>query len=72
VTTGVRHTKLREITHALRPVLRAIFKPFRSLYIVNLDIGRAMLEATRARTASANLRKLRNARLGGTPLIPDP
>jgi uncharacterized protein YbjT (DUF2867 family) len=31
---------------ALRPVLRAIFKPFRSLYVVNEDIGRAMLEAT--------------------------
>jgi len=26
--------------------LRAIFKPFRSLYIMNIDIGRGMLEAT--------------------------
>jgi len=34
------------LTRALRPVLRAIFKPFRSLYIMNIDIGRGMLEAT--------------------------
>lgn len=31
----------------LRPVLRALFKPFRSMYVVNEDIGRAMLQATR-------------------------
>ena len=35
------------IVDALRPVLRAVFKPFRSMYIENFDIGRAMLEATR-------------------------
>jgi uncharacterized protein YbjT (DUF2867 family) len=35
------------LTRALRPLLRVIFKPFRSLYIMNIDIGRAMLEATR-------------------------
>jgi uncharacterized protein YbjT (DUF2867 family) len=34
------------IVEGLRPVLRAIFKPFRSMYIENIDIGRAMLEAT--------------------------
>ena len=35
------------LTRALRPLLRAIFKPFRNLYILNIDIGRGMLEATR-------------------------
>jgi uncharacterized protein YbjT (DUF2867 family) len=35
------------LTIALRPLLRLIFKPFRSTYIMNTDIGRAMLEATR-------------------------
>ena len=34
------------LTRALRPLLRLVFKPFRSLYIMNVDIGRAMLEAT--------------------------
>jgi len=34
------------VVEALRPVLRAIFKPFRSMYIENVDIGRGMLEAT--------------------------
>jgi hypothetical protein len=34
------------LTRALRPLLRVMFKPFRGLYIVNVDIGRAMLEAT--------------------------
>ena len=34
------------IVDALRPVLRAVFKPFRSMYIENIDIGRAMLQAT--------------------------
>jgi uncharacterized protein YbjT (DUF2867 family) len=34
------------LTRALRPLLRAIFKPFRNLYIMNIDIGRGMLEAT--------------------------
>ena len=33
------------LTKALRPVLRAVFRPFRSMYILNVDIGRAMLEA---------------------------
>ena len=33
------------LTKALRPVLRAVFKPFRGMYIVNVDIGRAMLQA---------------------------
>ena len=35
------------VVEAMRPVLRAIFKPFRSMYIENVDIGRAMLQATR-------------------------
>ena len=34
------------MTKALRPLLRAVFKPFRGMYIVNVDIGRAMLEAS--------------------------
>jgi len=34
------------LTRALRPLLRAIFKPFRGIYIMNVDIGRGMLEAT--------------------------
>ena len=34
------------LTRALRPLLRLIFKPFRNLYIMNVDIGRGMLEAT--------------------------
>ena len=34
------------LTIALRPLLRLIFKPFRNLYIMNVDIGRGMLEAT--------------------------
>jgi len=33
------------LTRVLRPLLRAIFKPFRSMYIENVDIGRGMLEA---------------------------
>lgn len=35
------------LTNFLRPVLRAVFKPFRSMYVVNDDIGRAMLQGTR-------------------------
>jgi uncharacterized protein YbjT (DUF2867 family) len=35
------------LVRAVRPVLRAVFKPFRSMYVVNDDIGRAMLHATR-------------------------
>ena len=35
------------LTRALRPLLRAMFKPFRSMYVLNVDIGRAMLQATR-------------------------
>jgi hypothetical protein len=34
------------LTRALRPLLRLIFKPFRNLYIMNVDIGCGMLEAT--------------------------
>ena len=29
------------LTRALRPLLRAMFKPFRSMYVENIDIGRA-------------------------------
>lgn len=35
------------LVRVLRPVLRAVFRPFRSMYVVNDDIGRAMLQATR-------------------------
>jgi len=48
------------IVEALRPVLRAIFKPFRSMYIENVDIGRAMLEAT---TQKLRRRTLENAEI---------
>ena len=34
------------LTRALRPLLRLVFKPFRGMYIMNVDIGRAMLQAT--------------------------
>jgi hypothetical protein len=34
------------IVGVLRPVLRLALKPFRSMYIENVDIGRGMLEAT--------------------------
>ena len=34
------------LTRALRPLLRAMFKPFRSMYVLNVDIGHAMLQAT--------------------------
>jgi hypothetical protein len=34
------------LTRALRPLLRLMFKPFRGMYIMNIDIGRGMLEAT--------------------------
>ncbi len=36
------------LTKLLRPVLRLIFKPFRSMYVMNVDIGRAMLNGARA------------------------
>ena len=35
------------LTNFLRPVLRAVFRPFRSTYVWNDDIGRAMLQGTR-------------------------
>lgn len=35
------------LTNFLRPVLRAVFKPFRGMYVWNDDIGRAMLQATK-------------------------
>lgn len=38
---------LPALTNFLRPVLRAVFKPFRSIYVWNDDIGRAMLQGTR-------------------------
>ena len=38
------------LTRFLRPVLRAVFRPFPSLYVMNDDIGRAMLQATKQQT----------------------
>ena len=35
------------LTRALRPVMRAVFKWFRGLYVMNVDIGRAMLQGTK-------------------------
>ena len=43
---GVQVANQPALTNFLRPVLRAVFKPFRSMYIQNEDIGRAMLHAT--------------------------
>lgn len=37
---------------ATRPVVKAIFQPFRSMYIEPEDIGRAMLEATRRKVGA--------------------
>jgi hypothetical protein len=48
------------LTRALRPVLRAIFKPFRSMYVENIDIGRAMLQGT---TEKVRNRIIENAEL---------
>jgi uncharacterized protein YbjT (DUF2867 family) len=52
---------------AIRPLLRLIFKPFRSMYILNEDIGRGMLEATtqglrRRILENAGIRDLADAR----------
>lgn len=54
------------LTNLLRPILRAIFKPFRSMYVVNDDIGRAMLQGTKQRLKqriieNAELRDLADA-----------
>lgn len=43
---GEPSTSQPALARVLRPVLRLVFKPFRNLYIMNVDIGRAMLEAT--------------------------
>ena len=53
----------------LRPVLRAVFKPFRSLYIENVDIGRAMLAGDQTESARSHPgERQRSAIL----LVPDP
>jgi uncharacterized protein YbjT (DUF2867 family) len=48
------------LTRALRPLLRIVFKPFRNLYVMNDDIGRAMLQATKENTRN---RIIENAEL---------
>ena len=63
---GTATSPLPAIMVVLRPLLRAVFKPFRSLYVVNEDIGRAMLQATRQHVANriienAELRDLADA-----------
>ena len=44
---GVEVANQPALTNFLRPVLRAVLKPFRSLYVWNDDIGRALLQGTR-------------------------
>ena len=44
---GTPPSPLPAVMVVLRPVLRTLFKPFRSMYVMNEDIGRAMLQATR-------------------------
>lgn len=63
---GTPTAPLPAIMVVLRPVLRAVFKPFRSMYVVNEDIGRAMLQATRQHVTNriienAELRDLADA-----------
>jgi uncharacterized protein YbjT (DUF2867 family) len=53
-----RGATLYGAAEVFRPVLRAVFKPFRSMYIENVDIGRGMLEAT---TQNLRRRILENA-----------
>jgi uncharacterized protein YbjT (DUF2867 family) len=48
------------LTRALRPLLRVMFKPFRSMYVLNVDIGRAMLQGTKENVRS---RIIENAEL---------
>lgn len=48
------------LTRFLRPVLRVVFRPFRSLYVMNDDIGRAVLQATKEKTRN---RVIENAQL---------
>lgn len=55
-----RGATLYGAAEVFRPVLRAVFKPFRSMYVENVDIGRGMLEAT---TQHVRRRILENAEI---------
>jgi hypothetical protein len=48
------------VVDALRPVMRALLKWFRGLYVMNVDIGRAMLQGTKEQVRS---RIIENAEL---------
>lgn len=43
---GTPVAPMPKLAELMRPMLRAVLKPFRSMYIVSDDIGRAMLQAT--------------------------
>ena len=43
---GTPVAPMPKVAELMRPMLRAVLKPFRSMYIVSDDIGRAMLQAT--------------------------
>lgn len=43
---GTPVAPMPKLAEMMRPLLRAVLKPFRSMYIVSDDIGRAMLQAT--------------------------
>lgn len=63
---GTPTSPLPALDVVMKPVLRVVFRRFRSLYVLNIDIGRAMLQATRQRLASrivenAELRNLADA-----------
>jgi uncharacterized protein YbjT (DUF2867 family) len=46
---GTPTSPLPALDVVVKPLLRVVFKWFRSLYVLNDDIGRAMLQATRQR-----------------------
>ena len=46
---GTSTSPLPALDVVVKPLLRVVFKWFRSLYVLNDDIGRAMLQATRQR-----------------------
>ena len=63
---GTPTSPLPALDVLMKPVLRVVFRRFCSLYVLNDDIGRAMLQATRQRLANrivenAELRDLADA-----------
>lgn len=49
---GTPTSPLPALDVVMKPVLRVVFRHFRRLYVLNDDIGRAMLQATRQRLAN--------------------